>query len=118
MEQGKILYGRTCVMVHAGYSEDTEKIRELFSNIENFYLHAREKGFRLGGIPHGMIISGHTLTIVDRGFMYNSGNVFRHYDPDKDCIFYDIDCGYVFRKRYSDAKLACIRLEDKKIFYV
>lgn len=28
------------------------------------------------------------------------------------------DCGRVFRDRNLEAKLACIRLEDEKIFYV
>ena len=33
-------------------------------------------------------------------------------------VFYDIDCGCVFRKKDRRGKLACIRLEDEKIFYV
>ena len=110
--------GRTCVAVHAGYSEDIEKIGDSFPDMESFYLYAREEGFQLGGIPHGMIISGHTPTIAKGKPMYNSGNVFRHYDADKDCIFYDIDCGCIFRSRFPEAKLACIRFEDEKIFYV
>ena len=112
--------GRTCVAVHAGYSEEPENIGEKFSEIEEFYLYAREEGFRLGGIPHGMIISGHTptTTIAMNMDACSSGNVFRYYDDKKDCIFYDIDCGRVFRRRFPEAKLACIRLEDEKIFYV
>ncbi len=109
--------GRTCVAVHAGYTEDPENIGENFANMEEFFLYAREESYLLGGIPHGMIISGHTPTIVEEKFAYNSGNVFRYYDSDKDCIFYDIDCGCVFRSINVDAKLACIRLDDEKIFY-
>lgn len=110
--------GKTCIAVHAGYAGKLEDIRAKFSRLEEFYLYAREESCQLGGIPHGMIISGHTPTIVKGRFSYNKGNVFRYYDKEKDCIFYDIDCGCVFRSWEADAKLACIRLEDEKIFYV
>ena len=109
--------GRTCVAVHAGYTDDPEKIGENFADIEDFYLYAREEGLS-GGIPHGMIIAGHTPTIVEEKFAYNSGNVFKYYDPDKDCVFYDIDCGCAFQNINSDAKLACIRLDDEEVFYI
>ena len=112
------LKGRTCVAVHAGYSENTENIGEDFSDIEEFYLYAREEGFQRGGIPHGMIISGHTPTIAKGRLFYNGGNVFRYYNRDKDCVFYNIDCGCAYRSKFPEGKLACIRLEDEKIFYV
>lgn len=110
--------GRTCIAVHAGYSEETENIGTDFPNMEDFYLYAREEGYLLGGIPHGIIIAGHTPTIAENKFAYNSGNVFRHYNAEMDCVFYDIDCGCAFRDINSDAKLACIRAEDEKIFYI
>ena len=109
---------RDCIVVHAGYAETIEDTGTSFSGLEEFYLYAREDGYRLGGKRHGMVIAGHTPTIVKGEFVYNEGNVFRYYDKEKDCIFYDIDCGCVFRNRRSDARLACIRLEDEKIFYV
>ncbi len=65
-----------------------------------------------------MIIAGHTPTIIKGEFCYNKGDVFRYYDKDKDCVFYNIDCGSVFRSKMADAKLACIRLEDERIFYI
>ncbi|WP_443662324.1 hypothetical protein [Eshraghiella crossota] len=49
---------------------------------------------------------------------YNDGNVYKVYDEEMDCTFYDIDCGCAFRKKRSNAKLACLRLDDEKIFYV
>lgn len=110
--------GRTCAAVHAGYTEDPESIRMKFNDIEDFYLYAREKSCMLGGIPHGMIIAGHTPTVSEGSFVYNSGNVFRYYAPVKDCVFYDIDCGCAFKSIRCDAKLACIRLEDEEIFYI
>lgn len=110
--------GRTCVIVHAGYTEKPENIGDNFADIEEFYLFAREESYLIGGIPHGMIVYGHTPTIADEKFAYNRGSVFRYYDPDKDCIFYDIDCGCAFRNINADAKLACIRLEDEEIFYI
>ncbi len=110
--------GRECVVVHAGYTETIEDTATSFSGLEEFYLYAREDGYQSGGKRHGIVIAGHTPTIVNGEFVYNEGNVFRYYDKEKDCIFYDIDCGCVFRNRRSDARLACIRLDDEKIFYV
>lgn len=109
---------RTCMVVHAGYAEKREDIGTSFSELEEFYLYARGKGYRMGGKQHGMVVAGHTPTIIKGEFTYNAGNVFRHYDKEKDCIFYDIDCGCVFRKFEPGAKLACLRLEDEKVFYV
>ena len=109
---------RTCIVVHAGYAEKEEDVSASFSRLQNFYLYARGEGYRLGGKRHGMVVAGHTPTIIKREFTYNEGNVFRYYDREKDCIFYDIDCGCVFRGREPGAKLACLRLEDEAIFYV
>lgn len=109
---------RDCIVVHAGYAEKLEDIDPLFLCLEEFYLHARKEAYQLGGKQHGMIIAGHTPTIVKDEFTYNKGEVFRYYDKEKDCIFYDIDCGCVFRRWESKARLACIRLEDEQIFYI
>lgn len=110
--------GRTCVAVHAGYIDNPENIGENFADIEDFYLYAREESYLLGGIPHGMIIAGHTPTIAEEKFAYNSGNIFRYYHELEDCVFYDIDCGCAFRNINFDSKLACIRLDDERIFYI
>lgn len=110
--------GKTCIVVHAGYSENTARISAKYSNPEQFYLYAREDSCTLGGVRDSIIIAGHTPTISKGSFSYNEGNVFVYYDPEKNCLFYDIDCGCVFRKRYPGAKLACLRLEDGEIFYV
>lgn len=110
--------GRNYIVVHAGYADSMENIDAHFGSIEQFYLYARQESCQSGGVPHGTIIAGHTPTIVKESFAYNAGDVFRSYDKEKDCIFYDIDCGCAFRNRNSNAKLACIRLEDEKIFYI
>ncbi len=109
---------RTYFIVHAGYSESVENIGACFGSLEQFYLYAREESCQSGGVRHGTIIAGHTPTIIKESFAYNAGNVFCCYDEEKDCIFYDIDCGCAFRNSEPDAKLACIRFEDEKIFYV
>ena len=106
---------RPCVVVHAGYR------REGFADeaeAQDFYLYAREEAYREGGIPHGMVIAGHTPTVLEGEFAYQAGRVFRLYDEGKDCVFYDIDCGCALRKKYPDARLACIRVEDEAVFYV
>ena len=102
--------GRTCIIVHAGYSECNENA--------SFFLYAREESIHSGGIKNGMVIAGHTPTILEDEFAYNKGKVFCFYDEKKDCIFYDIDCGCVFRNTRPEARLACLRLDDEKIFYV
>ncbi len=110
--------GRKYVVVHAGYADHLEDICGHFQSLEQFYLYTREESFQLGGIRSGTVIAGHTLTTVKKSFACNGGKVFRCYNAKKDCVFYDIDCGCVFRDRDADAKLACIRLEDEKIFYI
>lgn len=109
---------KVCIVVHAGYAEKLEDIHSSFSSLEQFYLYAREESCQLGGKTHSMIIAGHTPTIIEGEFFYNKGDVFRYYDKNKDCLFYNIDCGSVFRDKMAGAKLACIRLEDEKIFYI
>lgn len=115
----KVVIGsRTYIIVHAGYSENLETISGKYESLEQFYLYAREESCQSGGVEHGIVVAGHTPTIARQSFAYNKGEVFRYYDKAKDCVFYDIDCGCAFRSRESDARLACIRLEDEKIFYV
>lgn len=109
---------RNYIVVHAGYADSLEGTGGRFGSLEQFFLYAREESLQSGGAAHSAIIAGHTPTIVKESFAYNAGNVFRYYDAGKDCVFYDIDCGCVFRDRNLEAKLACIRLEDEKIFYV
>jgi serine/threonine protein phosphatase 1 len=111
---------RECVVVHAGYIESLEGVDtdEQFASLEDFYIYARDDAYIYGGIPHGMVIAGHTPTTSEQQLPYNNGNVYRFYDEDMDCVFYDIDCGCAMRKKRLNGKLACIRLEDEKIFYV
>ena len=106
--------GRRCVIVHGGYREDLPPESE---EARNFYLYAREEAWTSGGLRHGMIVGGHTPTI-SQGFAWTGGKVARHYDKQKDCVFYDVDCGCVFRPRMPAARLACLRLEDEAVFYV
>lgn len=109
------MHRRPCVVVHAGYRGSGFDHED---DAKDFYLYAREEAYRDGGVRHGMVVAGHTPTVLDDEFAYSSGRVFRYYDKRKDCVFYDIDCGCVFRGKYPNARLACIRLEDEAIFYV
>lgn len=110
--------GRDCVVVHGGYVEKPEELGERYSDRESFYLQAREEGYLLGGKEHGLIVAGHTPTIIPGTFTYTGGSVFRYYNAEKDCVFYDIDCGCAFRDQDPRGRLACIRLEDERIYYV
>jgi len=110
--------GRECIVVHAGYAEDLSSVRGKYDTLEDFYLYARQESIIDGGIRHGMIVAGHTPTVLIGEFCYTDGEVFRYYDEEKDCIFFDIDCGCVYRDRRMSARLACLRLEDEETFYL
>ena len=110
--------GRICIIVHAGYAEWNEKAVEGFESREQFYLYAREESIRSGGVKNGTVVAGHTPTILKKEFAFTGGKVFRKYDAKKDCVFYNIDCGCVFRDILPGARLACLRLDDETIFYV
>ena len=110
--------GRECVAVHAGYCEDETLIRGKYGSLNEFCLYARDDALEIGGIEGGMIIAGHTPTISNETRFYTGGRVFCHHDTDKDCIFYDIDCGCVFRSVYPSGTMACLRADDEEIFYL
>ena len=114
--------GRKYMIVHAGYMtpETFDKVRRrsevrMYSDVEQFYVWAREEGVLYGGIPHGTVIFGHTPTISESGF-FNHGKVFLFEKDDRRYI--DIDCGCVFRDWEPEANLACLRLEGEEIFYL
>ena len=112
---------RKCIVVHAGYIRrlDTPELKARYSSREEFYMNARGDGFTDGGIMHGMVVAGHTPTTKEEEFAYNDGRVFRRYDEERDFLFYDIDCGCWMRYTgKKNARLACFRLEDEKVFYV
>ncbi len=115
--------GRRCVIVHGGYIENLDSLKGVktdgsYDSLEEFYLTARDDAYLYGGVEHGMVIAGHTPTTNIYELPFNHGNVYRFYDKENDCIFYDLDCGYAFGDMGSDAKLACLRLEDEKVFYI
>ena len=112
--------GKRFVIVHAGYIESLEGVDtdDTFNTLEDFYLYARDDAYIYGGLEHGIVVAGHTPTTLEEKLPYNEGNVYKSYDEDMDCTFYDIDCGCASRNRKSNAKLACLRLNDEKIFYV
>ena len=105
---------KPCVVVHAGYGEG---IFHSEAEAAEFYLYARAEECLRGGIGHGMVIAGHTPTVF-KGAFYTNGQIFRYYDGAKDCIFYHIDCGCAYRQNYPDGRLACIRAEDERCYYV
>lgn len=109
---------RDCIIVHAGYIEDLAPVRARYETVEEFYMYARAESINYGGVQNGLIIAGHTPTILKKMFAYRDGDVFRHYDEEKDCIFYDIDCGCAYYQVNPSGTMACIRLEDEEVFYL
>lgn len=116
----EVVNGKEFVIVHAGYVEDLElaDTEDTYETIEDFYLNARDDAYICGGFTGGIVIAGHTPTIFENELPYNDGDVYSFYDEELDCKFYDIDCGCAYRNKCRTAKLACIRLEDEKVFYV
>ncbi len=108
------------IIVHAGFIEDLKGgATEIeYASEEEFYIYAREDAYKVGGAVDSVIISGHTPTNIEGEFCYNDGMVFKFYNEKMNCTYYNIDCGCAYRKRLHNGKLACIRLEDEKIFYV
>lgn len=117
------------IIVHGGYAtkEQFYKYKKEtrwpdMNDLETFYVWAREEGLKFGGEKGSTIIFGHTPTIFKDTSMYQEGKVFKVEDPDGR-RFINIDCGLVYKKNYEDdqecknGNLACIRLEDEKIFY-
>lgn len=112
--------GREYIIVHAGYIEDLQQLPnpKKYADISEFNLYAREDAYTYGGREHATIIAGHTPTIIRHTFTSNNGKVFRHYDEEMDCVFYDIDCGGVFRYwGETESRFACMCLEDDIIVY-
>ena len=112
--------GRKYIIVHAGYTETLagKDMEGSYDTMESFYIYARDDAYINGGVEHSTIIAGHTPTILEEELPYNEGEVYKMYDEEQDCTFYDIDCGCSYRERNASAKLACIRLEDEEVFYV
>lgn len=122
--------GREYIVVHAGYMEegdlkDTDidlspilnSMEKPMSEQKYFYLWAREEALKVGGKENTTIIAGHTPTVADSEF-YTGGTVFKYENKEKNSVIYDIDCGCVFYGKIPGANLACIRLEDEKVFYL
>lgn len=98
----KTVNGQLYIMVHAGYKK---------SDVE-YCIYAREESFS----KNSTIIAGHTPTIIKKEFSYNSGNIYKKYNKELNSTYINIDCGYVYNT--EESKLACIRLEDLKEYYI
>ena len=104
------------VIVHAGYVE-RDKLFE-HPTVEDFYIYARDEAYMGGGKKDSIIIAGHTPTISSGHVTYTGGRIYKSYNEKKNCTFYDIDCGIVFRKTHNKGNLACLKLEDESEYYL
>lgn len=98
---------------------------ELSASQKEFCLYARRDAYMDGGLRGGNVIAGHTPTVTDPSLFTGiglpaprPGEIYRYRDEKKDCTFWNMDAGCVFRKSEPEARLACLRLEDKEGFYV
>lgn len=115
------VHGREVIVVHAGYAENVEQLagykKFKYEYMEDFYLHARDEAIEFGGKENAIIIAGHTPTCV-KDFCYNNGKIYHYHDENKNCDFYEIDCGAVYGNYEENAHLACLRIDDMEEFYV
>ena len=112
------------IIVHAGYiSKDEFVCSSKYKNIEDYYIWARDDVYNKNkGYKNTIIIAGHTPTDIRGEKVYTGGKVYRQYNKKLNCLLYNIDCGCVYAygdyKESSLCNLACLRVEDEKIFYV
>lgn len=115
-----MINGEKHIIVHAGYIDNSsfELIKDKYEDIESFYIYSREDSIRCCGLKNTTIIFGHTPTIA-RGKFYSNGEIYRYDDIKNNCVYYNIDCGvsYYTDKR-KNAKLACLKLENKTVYYI
>lgn len=107
---------RRYIIVHAAYIS-REKYKKLYGTLrglESEYIWNRY-AFMYDEGKGDTLVFGHTPTIASEGY-FADGNIFKaDHNGNR---FINIDCGYVHRNRYPNAKLAAIRLEDEAEFYV
>ncbi|MCR5687000.1 MAG: metallophosphoesterase [Lachnospiraceae bacterium] len=110
--------GRDCAVAHAGFCDEGALKKSKYSRLDDFCIYAREEVLDIGGMEHGMVIFGHTPTIIGDSAYFNSGRVFNYHDSKKDCVFINIDCGCAYRRAYPSANLACLRADDGEVLYL
>lgn len=88
-------------------------------NLIDYYLWSREEVLQTGGEAQSTVIFGHTPTISMNNFTYHDGKVWEWLRQSDGCRFVGIDCGCVYGYYgHGNARLACLRLEDGKVWYV
>lgn len=107
--------GQKYAISHAGFIPYNKMNK---TDRKEFLLYSREENLTKTEYRSGIVISGHTPTVLKDEFSYNKGNIYKHYNKDNNTWYYNIDCGCFLKNKYKDAKLACICLDDKKEYYI
>ena len=112
--------GKDVIVVHAGYTtkEQISNMGFAATPIEKYYVYAREEAYMTGGKANAVIVAGHTPTIVREYPTFANGKIFKYHRMFDNCMFYDIDCGAVFRERFNISNMAALRLDDFEEFYL
>jgi len=105
------------VVVHAGYAPAVTDIPGKYHGLEDFYLHAREESIRFGGFEGGIVVAGHTPTIAKKMYCFTEGRIFKHINEDKNCTFYNVDCGCAYREVTPYGRMCCLRIDDEVVYY-
>ena len=100
----KTIDNKKYIIVHAGYKKDDV----------DYCIYAREESF----FRDTIVIAGHTPTVLEKEFSYNNGHIYKKYNNELNSEYINIDCGCVYRKKYKNARLVCLRIEDLKEFYI
>ena len=100
------------VLAHAGINEGILKTGE---DPDDYCLWARSEFYFGKGIPGKTIVFGHTPMMTQMIDEQLSIRIWRPKDPSVHLI--GIDTGAVFARKFG-GKMACLRLDDQKEFYV
>lgn len=100
------------VLAHAGINEEILKTGE---DPDDYCLWARSEFYLGNGIPGKTIVFGHTPMMTRMIDEQLSVRIWRPKDPSIHLI--GIDTGAVFSRKFG-GKMACLRLDDQKEFYV
>ena len=106
-----MVYDGRAIFCHAGFIKHNS---EQYPEFKEYALYNRGLSY----LSNYIVVYGHTPTVLKNTIFFNDGNVYCFKDEKKHVCNYNIDCGIAFKNKYSNAKLACLCLDNKEVFYI